>query len=155
MTVTTHTVIGAGIGMTMGNPILGFFLGFVSHLLVDMIPHGDHNLAEQYKVYKKKKKIALAYVGLDASIALFALLILFNVIDYQNKVAFSAAIAGSILPDILIGLYEITKTKYLRWFNSLHFFFHDFFVKKHGDVKLSHAIVGQAGLIAILINLIN
>lgn len=153
MTLTTHSVIGAGIGVGLGNPVLGFILGFISHFMVDMIPHGDHYLSHELRVEKKKKK-AVTYGSVDAMIAIMTLMFLFNVVDYNSKTVFTAAIAGSIAPDLLVGIHDLTKSKYLRWFNTLHFFFHDFFVHKYGDVKLRYALAGQAGFIVILLNIL-
>lgn len=154
MTVATHTVVGAAIGFSLGNPILGFVIGFVSHFLIDMIPHGDHALSNEYRIHGNKK-LPVTYLWTDIFISIFMLLLLFNVVPYENKLAFTAAIAGSIIPDIIIGIYELTKSKHLRWFFDLHFWFHDFFIKKYGDVKLRYSLLGQASLVILLISFIN
>ncbi len=149
MTITTHTAIGAAIGFSLGNPVLGFALGMASHFAVDMIPHGDMKFAEQFK--NKRRKAAVAYAGIDAAIAILLLLTLFNIGGYSDKQVFSMTIAGSIMPDLLVSLYFATKTKWLKWFVKLHFFFHDFFLKRYGDVRLSYALAGQAVFIGIIL----
>jgi membrane-bound metal-dependent hydrolase YbcI (DUF457 family) len=149
MTITTHTAIGAAIGFSLGNPWLGFILGMLSHFAVDMIPHGDMKFAEQFK--NKRRKAALAYAGIDAAVGILLLLALFNVGGYSDRATFSAAIAGSIMPDLLVSLYYATKIKWLKWFVRLHFFFHDFFLKRYGDVRLSYALTGQAAFIFLLL----
>jgi hypothetical protein len=63
---------------------------------------------------------------------------------------FTWGIIGGVLPDLLTGVYEITKSKTLKWFNTVHFFFHDYFVKRKGDVPLKYAILGQIVFIALL-----
>ena len=150
MTITTHTAIGAAIGFSLSHPVLGFAVGMLSHFAVDMIPHGDLKFSEQFK--NKKRKAALAYTTIDAVIALLLLLSLFNVGGFQNKQAFSAAIAGSIMPDLLVSVYYATKTKWLKWFVRLHFFFHDFFLRRYGDVRLTYALTGQAAFIFIILH---
>ena len=45
---------------------------------------------------------------------------------------------------------EITKTPLLAWFFRVHFFFHDFFVRRKGDVPLYYALLAQVVLIAYL-----
>lgn len=149
MTITTHTAIGAAIGFGLNNPALGFAVGMLSHFAVDMIPHGDLKFSEQFK--NKKRKAALAYATIDAVVALLLLLALFNVGGYENKQAFSASIAGSIMPDLLVSIYFATKTKWLKWFVRLHFFFHDFFLKRYGDVRLTYALSGQAVFIFLIL----
>jgi hypothetical protein len=46
MTLTTHATLGAVIGRATGNPVLAFIFGFISHFLIDMVPHGDTGLAD-------------------------------------------------------------------------------------------------------------
>lgn len=153
MTLATHTAIGTGIGFFVANPILGFILGFISHFAVDMIPHGDSALADQMRK-EKKVKLPVALISLDAIVAMFLILLAFNLDGRISNVALSAAIAGSVLPDLLVGIHDVTKTKYLRWFNRMHFFFHDFFIIRYRDVKLQHSLALQIGFMVLLFNLI-
>ncbi len=142
MTISTHAVIGAAIGFHVGSPILGFTLGLLSHFLVDMIPHGDSAISDKFRK-EKKKKGPVTYTTIDALIAIYLILGFFNVRGEITTAALSAAIAGSILPDLLIGLYDATKSKRLKWFYDLHFFFHDFLVTRRGDVKLRYSLLCQ------------
>ena len=146
MTLTTHTAIGAAIGATVGNPVAGFLLGFVSHFLVDMIPHGDSKMSESWR-FMKKKRGPVAYATFDAVIAVYLILTLSNLIASEQLFTFSLAVAGSLLPDILIGLHDLTRWRWLKPFFRFHFFFHDFFTKKHGDIKLTYALAGQLAVI--------
>ncbi len=150
MTLTTHATLGAVIGRATGNPVLAFIFGFISHFLIDMIPHGDTGLADNYKIKKVRRKQALAYVMVDAVVAIMFVLILANVKDIVSVRNFTWGIVGSVLPDLIVGVYELTKTKYLHWFNKMHFFFHDFFIKRKGDVPLYYALMAQVVLIAYL-----
>ncbi len=150
MTLTTHATLGAVIGHATGNSALAFVLAFISHFLIDMIPHGDTGLADSYKIHKRHKKRALAYVMVDAVAAIFFVLLLANTRDIVSMRTFSWGIVGGVLPDLIVGIYEITKTPLLKWFNTLHFYFHDFFVKRKGDVPLYYAILAQVVLIAYL-----
>lgn len=150
MTLTTHATMGAVIGHATGNPIFAFVIGFIVHLLVDMIPHGDCYLSDNYRVHKRKRKQAVGYVLVDAIVAMSLIMILFSVKDIISVRQFTWGIVGSVLPDLLVGLYEVTKTRYLKWFFKLHFFFHDYFVKKKGDVPLYYALLAQIVLIAYL-----
>tara|TARA_B100001964_G_scaffold220336_1_gene263299 strand:+ start:366 stop:830 length:465 start_codon:yes stop_codon:yes gene_type:complete len=150
MTLTTHATLGAVIGHATGNPALAFIFAFISHFLIDMIPHGDTGLADNYKIHKRNRKRAVAYVMVDAVVAIFFVLLLANTRDIVSMRTFSWGIVGGVLPDLIVGIYEITKTPLLRWFNTLHFAFHDFFVKRKGDVPLYYAILAQVVLIAYL-----
>ena len=129
---------------------MAFIFAFISHFLIDMIPHGDTGLADNYKIHKRNRKRAVAYVMVDAVVAIFFVLLLANTRDIVSMRTFSWGIVGGVLPDLIVGIYEITKTPLLRWFNTLHFAFHDFFVKRKGDVPLYYAILAQVVLIAYL-----
>lgn len=41
MYATTHIITGAVCGIMSGNPILAFVTGFVSHIILDLVPHHD------------------------------------------------------------------------------------------------------------------
>ncbi|MFH1631860.1 MAG: hypothetical protein ABIA47_02435 [bacterium] len=151
MTITTHTAIGAVIGFSVGTPLLGFALGIASHLLVDMIPHGDAFISEQFRVHKKKKT-AVRYGSIDSLIAMMLALFIFNLDHTTSTMAVSAAIAGSVLPDLLVGMFDVTKSKYLKKVNGLHWFFHDFFVTRYKDVKLRHGLILQVGIVVALVS---
>lgn len=150
MTLTTHAAMGAVIGHASGNPLLGFVLSFIVHLLVDMIPHGDTGMSDNFRVHQVKQKQAIAYVAFDAIFAILFILFIINTKEISNLQALSWGIAGGILPDLMVGVYEIKKTKLLAWFHDVHFFFHDFFVKKKGDVPLFYSLLAQLILVVYL-----
>ncbi|MBU4315530.1 hypothetical protein KJ673_03970 [Patescibacteria group bacterium] len=150
MTLSTHTAVGAVIGISVGNPLLGFIIGFVSHFLLDMIPHGDSKISDNLRVHKKKKG-AFTYGTIDGIIAIYLIMILIHISRSTSELAFTSAIAGSILPDLLVGLHDLTKSKFLKPINDLHFYFHDFFINRYHDIKLPTALVGQLILILIII----
>lgn len=154
MTLTTHAAIGAAIGSAVGNPFLGFALGAVSHFAVDMIPHGDTKLADLFRIHKKHRKLAAAYVMVDGVLAMYMVMAVFLVRTDGSHLAFAAAISGSILPDMLVGLSDIFRWRGLKKFCKFHFYFHDFFSRKYGDVKLRYALIGQAVFVAFLLKLI-
>ncbi|MDP2631904.1 MAG: hypothetical protein Q8P30_04040 [Candidatus Uhrbacteria bacterium] len=153
MTITTHTAIGAAIGFSVGNPYLGFGLGLISHLLVDMIPHGDSLIAEEFRIHKKRKR-AFRLGTTDALFALLLALFIFNLPHVTSTMTVSLAIAGSIFPDLIVGLHDATKSKYLKRAVKVHWFFHDFFIKRYHDVKLTNSLLLQAGLVAIIMNIL-
>lgn len=150
MTLTTHATLGAVIGHAVGNPVVAFVGGFISHFLIDMIPHGDTGISDNFRVHKRRQKQAVAYVLVDGVVALFFVLLLANTRDIDSMRTFTWGIVGGVLPDLIVGLYEITKTPLLRWFNTMHFFFHDYFVKRRGEVPLYYALLAQVVLIAYL-----
>jgi hypothetical protein len=155
MTMTTHVAIGAAIGTFIDEPVLGFSLGLVSHFLVDIIPHGDSKMAERYADGNKKEKaLAYFYGVLDYFAAIYLLLTLFNIGTFSSKTAFTAAIAGSILPDLIVVIYEGAKINALTWFHKMHFFFHDAISKRTGDLPLLAGLSYQVIAVMLIVNAI-
>jgi hypothetical protein len=150
MTLTTHATVGTLIGYAIGEPLAGFVLGFISHLLLDMIPHGDYELGRSVRRSRANLKKAIAFITLDAIVAIFFILWLVNWKDLIPIQAISWAVVGAVLPDLLVGLYDISKSKWLKPFNTLHFHFHDLWHRKRKDLPLGHALVIQAVIIILI-----
>src|SRR3989339_696868 len=112
MTLTAHAAMGAVIGEAVGNPLLGFIIAIAVHFLVDIIPHGDSFISDNYRVLKRRRKQAVAYVTTDAACAILFVLFIVNVRDVTLIRSISMGIIGSILPDLLVGLYDVTKFRY-------------------------------------------
>lgn len=154
MFVTTHALIGALIAEQMPtHPIAAFALSIASHFLMDIIPHGDSRLYKGY-ISGAKARRAVAYVLVDALVALFFVLFLFNTKFIDHRVAITAGIVGGVLPDFLVGMYEVLRIPGLRWFHRVHFFFHNMISSKRGDLALSTGIAMQlillVGILSIL-----
>lgn len=152
MTVSTHMAVGASIGLIIQNPILGFSLGFISHILLDIIPHGDSKMAERLKVHGQKV-VPYTYGVLDYISSYYILLAFLNIATINNMFAFTAAIAGSLLPDLLVVVHEASRGRLFKKFNDFHFLFHDMLVKKTGDIKLFYGISYQAIIIFTLLQI--
>ncbi len=86
----------------------------------------------------------------DACICIFFVLMLANTKDITSIQTFTWGIAGAILPDFLVGLYELTKSPLLRWNYKIHFYFHDLIVDKKGDVPLYYSVLAQIVIISYL-----
>lgn len=150
MFLTTHAAIGAIGAQYAPNPLWGFVIGFVSHFIIDMIPHGDAHLYEGYKSRAKVRK-AIAYVSMDAVAGIILVSWLFTSVPINNPTIVLFGVLGGVLPDLLVGLYEIVRHKWLKSFCNFHFFFHNFFVHRKRDVRLRHGIIMQIAFLAFLI----
>lgn len=149
MLLTTHVMVAATVGVTVApdRPWLGFILGFLSHLLIDVVPHGDRDL---YKDYVKGDRVrqAVAYVGIDAVSAVLLTLVLVNQsLDDGVRGAVSWAIVGGVLPDLLVALHEHLKVQALKGFHRFHFFFHNLLSDRYGDVPFWAGMGMQALLV--------
>ncbi len=152
MMLTTHVMVGATLALTIApdRPWLAFLLGFVSHLLIDVIPHGDADMRVRYQ-NGQQVKLALAYNAIDAVVAIVVIGILLNLpLGEMSRGIATLGIFGGVLPDLLAGLREILKSRWLEAFHRVHFFFHDGVTKRWGDIPLWVGIGVQVIVIAAL-----
>ena len=151
MFITTHAALGALVGELFPNhPILAFGFGMISHFLSDIIPHGDTHLYKGYVTGSKVKR-AIAYVAIDGIVAIFFVLFLFNTRLFDNRLAISMGIVGGVLPDLIVGIYEVTRYKGLRWFHRVHFYFHNLISSRRGDLTFASGFAMQMVFLAALI----
>jgi xanthine/uracil permease len=130
MFLAVHAAIGALAGNAVGHPTAAFALGFVSHFFTDMVPHGDEHMYEGYKNGNKVTR-ALLYVGADALCTVLLIALFFLKQDFFHPVSVALGIAGSLLPDLMVGLAEIMKPKKRSWFNLAMMRFHGFHMQNH------------------------
>jgi len=62
MTITPHLLTGAALATTTSSPIVAFLLGFISHFILDAIPHVDPGTFHNIKLPGVKKEIHLETV---------------------------------------------------------------------------------------------
>jgi hypothetical protein len=149
MFLATHADAGAIIGRAAPDPVTAFLGGFLSHFLMDMVPHGDANLYESYQS-KQKVKTALAYVTLDAVLTVYLILGIRETHRFDDGMNVSAGIVGGLLPDLVIGFYNLFKPKWLDWFHDLHFFFHNYVVDRKRDIAFASGVVMQIAILFVL-----
>jgi hypothetical protein len=99
MTLTAHTSIGCAIGLALGNPVAGFFVGWASHHILDSIPHSDLGSvgANIKNVLEDDKQMLWIYADIIAAAIIF-FAFLFN---SSLKTAILWGTIGAILPDFV------------------------------------------------------
>lgn len=141
MLFTTHALTGAAIGVLSGNPIAGFFLGFLSHHILDAIPHFDQGSLyiskdkgpvwagakyEEAKKFRVKRDWILLFIDMGIASAL-SLYILSNS-SLKSWPLFILGAAGGLLPDILdVSPFWRDRFRALavgKIFHKFHDFFH-------------------------------
>lgn len=131
MILSIHAVFGAAMASLIPtHPVLGFTLGFASHLVLDAIPHRDYDLVS---VEIKSKKVSrlidspyhkyqlirdMIFVSLDAIVGLSLAFAFF--FDPVYPWIFFIGALGSLLPDFFTFLYLISRHKILALFYHLH-----------------------------------
>lgn len=125
MILTSHIIISGLIGSRIQNYFLAAVIGFVSHYILDAIPHWDFYISsEKFKKEAGIKKWGflkekyfwkeMSKIITDILIGSVFLFLFLNKIPYQNiKIVLVAAIFG-ILPDAANLIYFITKWRLLK-----------------------------------------
>ena len=128
MYLTVHALAGALIGKEINNIALAFLLGFISHFVLDKIPHQDPDNAEEslkglgkkINQFSKKEKRFITIVIVDFLTFVFLVIMFYfrDIFFYLSPVI--AGVIGGVLPDLLLGLYYLTGNKFLKKFKKLH-----------------------------------
>lgn len=135
MTLAPHGILGAFVAAKVSqatHPALGLILAFLSHFLLDAIPHWDYLISSLKKArFLSAKELVKNYdfwrdilsITLDLLICLIAVIILF-----ENLPQFPIALAGAftaILPDLLQFLHWLFPSSHLlQLFKKFHHQFH-------------------------------
>ncbi len=125
MFLTVHGAIGIIIGQNISPPFWAFIIGFISHYILDIIPHGDTNAPKKYK--------NPIHIGLIAIIDFIILIIYFLFISSQInvfKISIFLALLGCLLPDFLQAFYFIFDKKIFCLWQKTHNFLHALLIKK-------------------------
>ena len=143
MIFTTHAITGATIGVLSGNPILGFIFGFISHFVLDALPHFDQGsfyvdkdkgpawLGAKYEDNKKKfvaNKRDWIILFIDFGVAGIIGLYLLFALPTNLWLLLIFGGLGGILPDVFDGSpfwrYKFRELKFGKIFHKVHSFFH-------------------------------
>ena len=147
MLFTTHSVLGATLGVATGDPKTGFILGFLSHHLIDAMPHFDQGSfyvlkgGPTYIKSVEKKEIEVngyeesfgkrewIMFFIDVSIAAILFLIIFHTHPPKEWLSIIAGAIGGLLPDIIDSspLWSEklrAKIKLVNYYHRFHSFFH-------------------------------
>lgn len=162
MFITIHAATGALIGTELSNPLIAFGIGFILHFLMDIIPHGDRELGKKFfgllnkRLSEEEKLRSLAAYGLiDYIILVFFILYAFKNFSFAKDDGVIWAMVGSIIPDLLVALYMLTKTKWLKWFFDFHYWVHHLIINKlKNDIPLKVGIAMQVIIFTILFTIL-
>ena len=154
MLMVIHAAASAWVGEVAPNPASAFFISFVLHFLMDFIPHGDHEIVNNYRNKKAIKRIYTFIIADLLMTILFILSIELFDIGLQKKIMFWS-IFGGLLPDIAVAIYKMTETPVLKKFHDLHFTIHNFLPeKKHKTIPFISGIALQIILFFVLLKVI-
>jgi len=165
MFLAVHAAVGAIAGSAVADHAAGaFILGVASHFFTDLIPHGDEAMYNGYKSGERVKR-AILYVTVDAVATVALIAFFFAANDYFHPVSVAMGIAGGLLPDILVGLAELSRpqgtrwlSRRLKWVHQFHMRNHHFLIKhlrrEERDIPLRYGLLMQFAALAVLIKII-
>ncbi len=126
MFLTVHGTAAIIIVKHVSNPAAAISLAFLSHYLLDAIPHGDDALMQRVPKSQQLKVITLLFV-IDMLVSLGWFWYLHSQ-GIFNGITPLLVIAASMLPDFLMGIYMLLPLRFLKWNMTLmeqaHRWFH-------------------------------
>jgi hypothetical protein len=147
-----HATAGLLLVHTTPNPIVGLGLAFLSHYVLDAVPHGDENPPATFKGLTQGKRILLIE-SVDLPVTIFLVWWLTQHLTGSTSLLWAGALAG-ILPDILWASAFVLKkigwnipllTRLLeihdRWHARTH-------VKKSNDIPFVAGVAYHLAVIA-------
>jgi hypothetical protein len=149
MFLTTHAAAGALIGQQLNSPTIAFFVSIFAHFVMDFIPHGDQTLYQEWLPDKRRRAAVLG--SIDLAVAAVLVVFLFENTDPARVKVFSAAIAGSLFPDLVSHVFpfiherfrEIIVFRPLRILRSKVFLLHPLLKQHNWLHKNFHSFVDQ------------
>ena len=153
MFLVIHSTAGMIIGQAVQKPVWSFIIGFIVHFIFDIIPHGDSGVYNKYKNGEMRKR-AMAIVTVDSILTILWVLWSMEAFTGDIRRSVTAGIAGSVLPDLLVGLSEAFKKRNsLQKFQKFHIRIHNLIVEKiHRDWPWIIGVTFQMAILLILIN---
>ncbi|MDD2823359.1 MAG: hypothetical protein PHQ59_04755 [Candidatus Daviesbacteria bacterium] len=138
MTATAHALIGGAVASTISNPELGLSLAFISHPLLDLIPHWD--FANNWRA--KDKFILFIEASADLTFGVLLSYILFG--QNVNLWYFFGCIFVSEVWDIIEAPYWFLNWKFppISWIYNVQ-------SKMQGKAALPWGIITQILTVAL------
>jgi hypothetical protein len=163
MTLTTHAITGAGFAVLLPtHPVGAFALGFVSHFLLDAIPHWDYSLSSMQSDGKNKlnndMKLGkdflrdLAKVATDALLGVSLSVLVFGMFLHLSFLTVVCGAIGAILPDALQFVYMKWRHEPFVTLQRFHMWIH---AEKHLNDRPVVGILSQVVLIVLVVFVFN
>ncbi len=156
MTLGTHAAVGAAIATAFpAHPAAAFAAGFVSHFVLDSIPHwdyslrsmrnkGDSPLQNDMEVWTKDFAVDILKMGADLLLGTALGLYVFVIVGGSPLVLILAGAAGAVTPDAFHFIYFKIRREPLTTLQRFHIFIQD-------SIKVKNAALGVILQVAVVI----
>ena len=115
MILIVHLLFGAAIGSVIKNMPLTILLAFLSHYLLDLLPHAEYDIENIEKRRWKRAITQIARMLLDFCSGILLILVFSN-----NQLIVYICAFFAILPDGLSILNLMRKSKILQYHSDFH-----------------------------------
>ena len=158
MVLATHALVGAILSQSLrGRPVLGFLIAFLSHFLLDSIPHWDYKLMSRKidesdplnlnMISGRNFIFDLSKIGLDFMIGAGLSFLLFYFLGNISLLQILAGVFGATFPDFLQFIYMKAKVRPVISLQKFHKWIHASYKMKERYILGSFL---QATLVLIL-----
>ncbi len=124
MYLSVHGSAALAIARFIPNPIIAFLASLLSHLMLDFIPHGDEFLTDTNDHNKNMKRL-LGAAMIDGAVLVIFILVFIALYPTMSLSLMLISLLGGLLPDILQGVYLISKPRWLKGFDAMHTSLHN------------------------------
>ncbi len=132
MLLSQHAIVGGAVGLATGNPVLGFLAGFLSHQVLDMMPHVDGAPEKvrprRYSSVVDREWPLSTYITSYIDVTVTTVIIIFIALRVNEPLVFLCGAFGASLPDLMDNVPFWKKcfrsTKFGSWFHGIHSKFH-------------------------------
>lgn len=113
MLETPHVVVGAAIATKVSHPALAIPLAFLSHFVLERVPHWNPHLNTELEKFGEISKQSKSIVVIDTMLALTigSFIASRALPDIVHSVTILASCFMSVLPDVIEGPYFFLKMK--------------------------------------------
>lgn len=113
MLETPHVAVGAAIATKIPNPYIAIPLSFVSHLVLEKVPHWNPHIYTEIRKYGKVTKKSITIIVVDALLALFLGTYVASMVlpNYMHALTILFSCFASVLPDTVEIPYYFFKYK--------------------------------------------
>jgi hypothetical protein len=136
MTLTTHIIIAGAVTKQIpgAHPVFIFLLALASHYLSDAIPHWDYKLnsfdknessdTRKWNMGSAEFFQDIAKIAFDFALGSIVFFLLARPHTAPEFLHMFLTIAGSTLPDFLLGIYYTRRAEWLKPFQQFHGLMH-------------------------------
>lgn len=138
MMITPHVLVGASLATVISNPFILVASAFISHFVLDMIPHKDYEITPLKANFYK--------LAIDAGVSAVLLFSVVGNLPLEKQALFALGGFFGILPDGLWMLYRLFNWKFLERYVEIHNFWHWFLIPEDHKTHLAFGLFTQASV---------